>query len=73
MGWHTTSSKRRTINLYWKYFKKIFNVNMNVSEYIVKYLEEKKIKNVFLVTGGGMMFMVNALSKSKIRLLHNHH
>ena len=36
---------------------------MNVSEYIVKYLEEKKIKNVFLVTGGGMMFMVNALSK----------
>ena len=46
---------------------------MNVSEYIVKYLEEKKIKNIFLVTGGGMMFMVNALSKSKIRLLHNHH
>lgn len=46
---------------------------MNVSEYIVKYLEEKKIKNVFLVTGGGMMFMVNALSKSKINLLHNHH
>ena len=46
---------------------------MNVSEYIVKYLEEKKIKNVFLVTGGGMMFMVNALSKSKISLLHNHH
>ena len=46
---------------------------MNVSQYIVSYLVKKNIKNVFLVTGGGMMFMVDALSKSKINLLHNHH
>ena len=46
---------------------------MNVSQYIVKYLEKKGIKNIFLVTGGGMMFLTDALSKSKIKLMHNHH
>jgi len=46
---------------------------MNVSHYIAKYLEKKKIKNIFLVTGGGMMFLTDALSKSKINLIFNHH
>jgi acetolactate synthase-1/2/3 large subunit len=46
---------------------------MNVSYFIADYLEKKKIKNIFLVTGGGMMFLTEALSKSKINLIFNHH
>ena len=46
---------------------------MNVSYFIVDYLEKKKIKNIFLVTGGGIMFLTDALSKSKINLIFNHH
>jgi acetolactate synthase-1/2/3 large subunit len=46
---------------------------MNVSHFIANYLEKKKIKNIFLVTGGGMMFLTDALSKSKINLIFNHH
>jgi hypothetical protein len=46
---------------------------MNVSRFIADYLEKKKIKNIFLVTGGGMMFLTDALSKSKINLIFNHH
>ena len=42
---------------------------MNVSHFIADYLEKKKIKNIFLVTGGGMMFLTDALSKSKINLI----
>ncbi len=45
---------------------------MNTSEFISKYLE-KKIKKTFLVTGGGMMFLTDALNKSKIKLFFNHH
>ena len=46
---------------------------MNVSYFIADYLEKKKIKNIFLVTGGGMMFLTDALAKSKINLIFNHH
>ena len=45
---------------------------MNVSEFIAKYLE-KKIKKIFTVTGGGMMFLTNSLHNSKINLIFNHH
>jgi acetolactate synthase-1/2/3 large subunit len=45
---------------------------MNVSEYIANYLERKKIKNIFLLTGGGMMYLTDALYKSKINLIFNH-
>ena len=38
---------------------------MNVSEFIAKYLE-KKIKKIFTVTGGGMMFLTNSLHNSKL-------
>lgn len=46
---------------------------MNVSHFIADYLEKKKIKNIFLVTGGGMMFLTDALFKSNINLIFNHH
>jgi thiamine pyrophosphate-dependent acetolactate synthase large subunit-like protein len=45
---------------------------MNLSYFIADYLEKKKIKDIFLVTGGGMMFLTDALSKSKINLIFNH-
>lgn len=46
---------------------------MSVSYFIADYLEKKKIKNIFLVTGGGMMFLTDALFKSNINLIFNHH
>jgi len=45
---------------------------MNVSEFIAKYLE-KKIKKIFTVTGGGVMFLTDSLHSSKIKLIFNHH
>ena len=44
---------------------------MNVSNFVAKYLE-KKVKNIFMVTGGGMMFLTDSLNKSKINLIFNH-
>jgi len=46
---------------------------MNLSHFVANYLEKKKIKDIFLVTGGGMMFLTDAISKSKINLIFNHH
>ena len=45
---------------------------MNLSHFVANYLEKKKIKDIFLVTGGGMMFLTDAISKSKINLIFNH-
>ena len=45
---------------------------MNVAEFTAKYLE-KKIKKIFTVTGGGMMFLTDSLHSSKIKLIFNHH
>ena len=44
---------------------------MNVSNFVAKYLE-KKIKNIFTVTGGGMMFLTDSLNRSKTKLIFNH-
>ena len=44
---------------------------MNLSHFVANYLEKKKIKDIFLVTGGGMMFLTDAISKSKINLIFN--
>jgi len=38
---------------------------MNLSDYTLKFLEEKKVKNVFLITGGAISFMVDAFSRNK--------
>ena len=43
---------------------------MNLSDFVLSFLEKKKIKNVFLITGGTISFMVDAFSKnSKIKTL----
>ncbi|WP_415289758.1 thiamine pyrophosphate-binding protein [Candidatus Pelagibacter sp. Uisw_136] len=47
---------------------------MNVSEYLAKQLIKSKIDTVFSVTGGGSMFLVNALGKDKkLKNFYLHH
>ncbi len=38
---------------------------MNLSDYTLKFLEQKKVKEVFLITGGAISFMVDAFSRNK--------
>lgn len=38
---------------------------MNLSDYTLKFLEQKKIKKVFLITGGAISFMIDAFSRNK--------
>ena len=38
---------------------------MLVSDYILKFLEKKKVKKVFLITGGAITFVVDAFSRNK--------
>jgi len=38
---------------------------MNLSDYVLKFLISKKIKNVFLITGGAISFMVDSFSRVK--------
>ena len=38
---------------------------MRVADYIFKFLADQGVTNVFLVTGGGAMFLNDALSKEK--------
>ena len=47
---------------------------MNVSDYVVKFLENNGIKNVFTVSGGGSIFLCDALYRAKkIKYICNHH
>ncbi len=38
---------------------------MNLSDYVLNFLERKKVKKVFLITGGAISFMVDAFSRNK--------
>lgn len=38
---------------------------MNLSDYVLKFLKNRKIKNVFLITGGAISFMVDSFSRVK--------
>lgn len=46
---------------------------MKVSDYVIKFLESKNIKNVFTISGGGCMHLIDSLGKSKINYICNHH
>ncbi len=47
---------------------------INLSDYVVKFLERKKIDTVFQVSGGGSIFLGDALYKAKrIKYIANHH
>ena len=38
---------------------------MNLSDFILQFLEKKKVKEVFLITGGAISFVVDAFSRNK--------
>lgn len=47
---------------------------VKVADYISNFLEKKGIRHVFMVTGGGAMFLNDGLAKSKsIKGIFNHH
>ncbi len=47
---------------------------MRVADFVIKFLEDKGIKNVFTVSGGGSIFLCDALYKSKkIKYVSCHH
>jgi len=49
-------------------------MKIKVADYVVKFLEKKSISHVFMVTGGGAMFLNDAVAKSnKIKGIFNHH
>ena len=47
---------------------------MRVADFVIKFLEEKKIDTVFTVSGGGSIFLCDALYKSKkLKYISCHH
>lgn len=47
---------------------------IKLSDYVIDFLVEKKIKNVFLVAGGGIMHLIDSVGKNKnINYIANHH
>ena len=46
---------------------------MNVSEYIFNYLYSKGIDTVFILVGGGSMYLNDAVAKSKMKVICCHH
>ena len=38
---------------------------MNLSDYVLNFLEKKKIKDVFLISGGAICFLIDAFSRNK--------
>ncbi|OGK13288.1 hypothetical protein A3A93_02775 [Candidatus Roizmanbacteria bacterium RIFCSPLOWO2_01_FULL_38_12] len=47
---------------------------MNVSDYIINFLIQKKVDTIFMITGGQAMFLNDAVSRSKkIKYICNHH
>ena len=47
---------------------------VRVADYVVSFLEKKGIKHTFMVTGGGAMFLNDAMAKNKkIKGVFNHH
>src|SRR4051812_9075768 len=44
-----------------------------VSDYIIKRLEEWGVQHVFLLTGGGAMFLNDSFARSRIRPICQHH
>ena len=46
---------------------------MRVADYVIKFLENKNIKHVFEVTGGGAMFLNDAVAQSNLKPIFCHH
>ena len=39
---------------------------MRLSDYIMQFLEEQKVKHIFMLSGGGIMYLVDSLGKAKL-------
>ena len=37
---------------------------MKLSDYVISFLEDKKVKDVFLLSGGGIMHLLDSLAKN---------
>lgn len=46
---------------------------MNVSARIIKFLEDKGVKHIFMITGGQTMYLNDAVFRSKIKPIFCHH
>jgi len=47
---------------------------IRLSDYVIKRIEDERVKDVFLVSGGGSMFLLDSLGKNKnINYIANHH
>lgn len=47
--------------------------NMKLSDYVFKFYEEKGVQNAFMLSGGGIMHLVDSLGRSNIRYVCCHH
>ena len=44
---------------------------MKLSDYVIKVLEERNVKDIFLLSGGGMMHLLDSLARSSIKPFYN--
>lgn len=47
--------------------------NMRLADYVMHFLEQKQIKHIFMLSGGGIMYLVDALGHSNIDYVCCHH
>lgn len=46
---------------------------MRLADYVMHFLEEKKVEHIFMLSGGGIMYLVDALGHSKMQYICCHH
>ncbi|WP_051638649.1 thiamine pyrophosphate-binding protein [Butyrivibrio sp. NC2002] len=46
---------------------------MRVADYVMKFLEKNDVKHIFMLSGGGIMYLVDALGRSNIDYVCCHH
>ncbi len=46
---------------------------MRVADYVMKRIKEESVKQIFMLSGGGIMYLVDALGKSDIEYICCHH
>ncbi|MCR5399052.1 MAG: thiamine pyrophosphate-binding protein [Lachnospiraceae bacterium] len=46
---------------------------MRLADYVARYLEDKGVKHIFMLSGGGMMYLMDAVGRSNIEYVCCHH
>lgn len=49
------------------------NNTIKLSDFIIDFLYKKGIKDIFLISGGGIIHIIDSIGKGKIRFICNHH